>query len=255
MNFKRGQITIFIIIAIVIVVGALIYFFISYSDFTNKDSQEINILRQEVNSCLESVMLNTIFSNGLSGGYYLLEKDYLIFEDKDLYFGEKVPFYIMNSQQNIPSLSFLENEVALGVNDYLSFCLSELSFPFEVSYSFEEIDSKISINRNFINIDLFLPTIVRYEDSLVQVNEYKYRFFSDYYSLYTTAELLTKKQLDDLNFFCITCFLDIVEENNLNISTTELSAGKEVILVHSLFNNQTGEVFGFAHKFDFGVEK
>ncbi len=77
---KRSQITIFIILTIVILAVALIFYTIktkSSSENKEYDDNEINQINQLINDCVEQRAIDAIYLVGLQGGYVRLPDEYI----------------------------------------------------------------------------------------------------------------------------------------------------------------------------------
>src|SRR3989344_3107805 len=108
---KRGQVTIFVVVAVVIV--ALVG--ISYVVVNNKEkgsdtnlSPEAQVFKTYMDGCLKDVLRDSIVHIGLQGGYFSPPDS----EDRALdFFGEVVPYYLYEKENLIISEKRLVSEL------------------------------------------------------------------------------------------------------------------------------------------------
>ena len=119
---KKGQVTIFIIIAIVILVAIVLFFILR--DSSNSEipqTPETQALITAMDYCIESVggeALEIITGNG---GY--VEPP---FEESLDSFSGLIPYYYLNSQIKIPELSQVEREISSQIESEISLCIIKL---------------------------------------------------------------------------------------------------------------------------------
>lgn len=104
MESKKGQVTIFVILAILIVAGILLYFVlrkdvpekIKYSPGTEQ-------IYNFVQECLEDTAEEVIYNVGQGGGYYF---------PPEFSSDSGIVYYLVNGRNNMPSKEEIENEIS-----------------------------------------------------------------------------------------------------------------------------------------------
>lgn len=133
MNSKKGQVTIFIILAIIIVVGIILYFSLDIS-FGNSVPTDMRPVYDYYISCLQNEAESGISILGEQGGYIKVPdfeagSSYAPFSSQLSFFGQPVPYWMYLSGNNIlkeqvPSKKFMESEL----NDFMSEKLQSCDF-------------------------------------------------------------------------------------------------------------------------------
>ncbi len=185
---KRGQVTIYIIVGIVILAVFGIIFFLGSSvvkqDFQSelknvKVPEQIKPVKGYLDSCIEDVVYNGAQILGSSGGYIDIPIDDLsrgIFNEfsNSLEIGSsEVAYWYYKSSNNldktqIPSIGDMEKELEEYVNENVGFCLRDLdSFEYEgfdVEYDDFNVASNIEIKDTHIEARIYAPTDIKKGD-------------------------------------------------------------------------------------------
>ncbi len=247
-RFKRGQVTIFIIIAIILV-AIIILFFVFRQDKQKSFILETSSLKNFVESCLTSSLERVIFINSLQGGYYLVPEDSLIYNDYDFYFESKIPYYLIESKLLVPSKEDLENQISLGLEREFEDCLDFSEFPSKVTYDYESLEVDSQIINSFVEVDVKLPLVVKSEESAVILEDFNSKVDSNYFLLYSLAKQLSEDQSRDIDNLCLSCIVESAEEYGYNVSSQALISEDSYILINTLLDTERGMPFGFAYKF------
>lgn len=178
---KRGQVTLFIIIAIFIVAGILVYSFAIRPNLNSKDTPSVGFER-----CVSKALENQIEELAPTAGY---EGDYLSFT----YLNKEVPYFcytgtsleLCSVQTPSPKTIFeeaLRERVLPEIeNCYDTSILSLKLQGYEVEKG--EIETGLIINSNSIKVDIKAPTNV--EGATFE--EFSYSFGSNIYDMLILA--------------------------------------------------------------------
>ena len=98
---KRGQVGLFFIIGLVIVVIVGIVYFLVVPSFIQEEDNSADIVKTYVESCVETSIHEGNYELGKSGGYYVPPLNSL---------GD-VPYYLINKQKTIPSITKREKDL------------------------------------------------------------------------------------------------------------------------------------------------
>ena len=218
---KKGQVTIFIIIAIVIV-ALVVLFFAFRGDIQKKTIPAfVEPIENSFLFCLEETTLTGISLLELSGGN--LEEidfepgsEYMPFSSHLNFVGNEIPywFYISGNnipRENIPSVSEMESQLENYVEENIQGCGFEDFY--DQNYEFEKgfAEAKININDNSVIVDLDMDlSVLKGEDSFV-VKDHSININSKLGSLYKDAlEIYEQEQqtfflekygIDDLRLY------------------------------------------------------
>jgi hypothetical protein len=177
---KNGQVTLFIILAI-IVVGSIIAYFALRGSFSQDIPEEMRPVYDYYLSCLEEVSHQGIALLGQQGGYLDLPEfvpgsQYMPFSSQLDFLGQPVPYWMYVSGNNllkeqIPTLGSMESQLG----DFVSKRVSDCDFTdFErEGYSIYVDEGSVNVKINKLDVDLDINnrvTIFRGNQSVVVSN-------------------------------------------------------------------------------------
>jgi len=128
---RRGQVTIFIIVAIVIAVGVIIYFSLDFSSKANVPTELVPVYDYFL-SCLEETAQEGIVLLGTQGGYieapdFISGSSFMPFSSQLDFFGVGVPYWMYVSgnnliQEQVPTINSMESELGAYVGERIANC-------------------------------------------------------------------------------------------------------------------------------------
>lgn len=257
---KRGQVTIFIIIGVLVValVILLIYFkegvFGKALEAEEDDifalSQEAVRVRTYVDSCFDQALKDTLYANAIQGGYSsnVFGLNYSINDFDYVY-------YIEDGQINIPIKNKLENEIEIGVKRYLITCINFSEFSYDLNYDLADIQVESFIEDDKVKIKALFPITVTAFEVSSSFKFFTKEVFTNYSNYYKLAVDLTEEQEKHLDDFCISCAEIYASSYGLEAETVDFVDGNHYVIVYYLSNPETEtndpvEIFLFAHKFN-----
>ncbi len=164
LNSKRSQVTIFIILAIIIVVGVVLFFVLRGNLFQVSIPKELEPVYDYYLSCLQGETENAIAVLGTQGGYietpeFSPGSEYMPFSSQLSFLGIGVPYWYYVSgngikNEQIPSKEKMQEQL----NDYLKERLNECDFSqFEeqgLIIDFGEAEVSSVINDRSVSLDV-----------------------------------------------------------------------------------------------------
>jgi len=197
MRFRRGQVTIFIILAILVVSLVALFFVFKDKLITDKIPSEISPVYNTLVSCLQddlSIGVNVLESQG--GYIYIPEyeagSDYMPFSSQLDFLGNPIPYWYYVSGNNIereqvPSKSNMQNDIKKFVEATARTCLLDNYYSQGYEISMGNPDATVTINDNEVILDLNMDfSVLKGEESYL-INEHRIVFNSDLGSLYNSA--------------------------------------------------------------------
>jgi hypothetical protein len=168
---KRGQVTVFIILG-VLILGLIIGFFFLRNNSVIEELKvedktiETTFIKMFVENCLEKSLIESIKHVFSNGGYYNypINKKLLQFTNED----EKlsVPYYFIDDDVNIPSLNTIEDETAKATKDYVKMCVDDFnSFP-QHEITLEEPKVEVKFTKNRIKGNIFWPITISTKEEI-----------------------------------------------------------------------------------------
>ena len=179
---NKAQVTIFIIVALIIVAGIALFFVLRNGEPSSNIQSEFTPVYDYYISCLEENSYQGISLLGEQAGYiYLPEFEpgsaYAPFSSQLNFFGQGVPYWMYVSGNNllkeqVPSKSSMQEQLGDYVNERVSYC-DFTTFENEGFDIFIDPDSNVDASINDLNIDIDVKnklTIFRGNESVVFEN-------------------------------------------------------------------------------------
>jgi hypothetical protein len=206
MNFKRGQVTIFIILAIIIV-GAIIFYFSTDFTFVRSVPRDMRPVYDYYLSCLEGEVLEATTLMGEQAGYievpeFFPGSPYAPGSSQLNFFGQAVPYWLYLSGNNIlreqvPTISGMQKEL----NNYLEDRLDSCDFSeFEDAGYFVYVDEgKVNskINENNIEVEVKNKITIFKDDNSVLVENHDFDVKSKLGRFYNLARKVLEKEKEE----------------------------------------------------------
>ena len=159
---KKGQVTIFVIIAIVIVVAAASYFIFKDTLFPTKVSTTFEPIETNFLNCIQEKALVGIKILESKGGYienpdFIPGSQYMPFSSQLDFLGVGIPYWRSISGNNIPIDQVpTKSEIQNQLQDYLNSEIQNCKFNSFSSEGFQIIkgktNSEVSVNNNFVKV-------------------------------------------------------------------------------------------------------
>ena len=174
---KNGQVTIFIIIALLLVVAVGIVFVVK----NNSDKTTITApagtenIQDFVEQCLKNTAENGLVLIGRQGGYYAVPSPSIFYSGNDSESGEyytelssiTVPYYWDgSSSNNMPSIQIIESQLSLYVQGNLDNCLNNFSAFKQKGFDVQagEIKTETNILNEKVIVSLDYPVTIKKAD-------------------------------------------------------------------------------------------
>jgi len=241
---KRGQVTIFIIIAIILIAAVALYFVLRDKISVDKIPIEVEPVYTNLISCIEKTTEEGVEYLALHGGYYEVPKSISI-----AYFAEDIPYYYLNSRKYVPSIERVEGELENYIHNYLSNCLNFEEFENQ-GFEIKEGDLLVSVNmkEEEIRTKLDYPLTIKKGKSTKRLREFEIEIDSNVKKLLEVSEEVVDSYLEKPGFVCITCLEEISEAQDVEIKATPV---QDV----SIFEENNIIWFSISDKEDYSVDK
>lgn len=233
---KRGQVTVFVIIAILIVVAALLMM------YWNDISDALNLgypaqaqpVHDEIQNCVTQTAKDAIQIISMQGGYVSPASFYV----QTPY---RVAYWLNKSGDVSPSLNTVARELEWVMNYLLPACVYSINFS---KYSIENFTDGLVSSRAAIG-DEVVVFDVTYSISIdIADKSYTFRRFSDRENvrlgkIYKIARQIVSQQLKDGGEICMSCISDISFQNDIFIQLDSLQGES---IVPNIIDNKS-EIF------------
>ncbi len=229
---KKGQVTIFVILAIIVIASGILITVNYQKIFPNKTlSDDTAIISDYISDCIAQKTEEGMKIMSVQAGYINLPEfeqgsEYMPFSSQLNFLGTRIPYWFYFSGNNLqrmqkPSLEKMEEELAGYVNDSVYQCVPENLdvFGFDIHYDLEK-DTKVKINEKNIQTTVQWKVTVNYEGKTVNLDEHTAQLDTHFGQLYSEAEKIFEEEMQ--NTFLENYSLDVLRLN-APVSGFELS--------------------------------
>jgi len=211
---KRGQITVFMIIGVLILISVVLFFLLKSDIVKEEIPQEVILsgqnVRNYIQSCLETTAKEAILENGFSGAYFILPD----FSTTDLF--DNVPYYLVLGKNLAPSDEMIAEEIGKYVDSFLDLCLD--GFKTFEGYDIKEgqPSSEVKLSAKRIIVKTNLPITITIGDSTKDISKFEVQIPADqFYNNILTARKIVEGTGEEI---CLTCFSNLAKENDLFVN-------------------------------------
>lgn len=191
MQKKRGQITVFIVIGLILLLSVSLFFVARYwqSRVEVAAPEDIQPVVDYIQQCLDYTARDGITLAGIQGGYITVPEEISQnpFNHLPLIEGFQIPYWYYNGQNKIPSLQTIEKEISGYIDENIESCFN---FPALEGYVITPQGSplsEVSINEEDVTVVMNFPvTIIRNARSY-DWNDYKVGLDVKFKEVYDTA--------------------------------------------------------------------
>jgi|TARA_B100002003_G_scaffold142270_1_gene131635 hypothetical protein len=254
---KKGQITFFIILGIVLVVSFALIFYL-FQNSTDKGESEIQQIQSfelstspinsYVESCIESVGEDAILWIGNHGGYFEVPT-----YNPDDYQGTAYYFYV--DRNIMPSKEKIEQELSKYMDSELFFCIRNFIAFEEMGFEIEQgkINTTTMIRPNNVLFNVNFPIKISREQNTKQLVSFQGSINNVRLStIYDVSKSIIYEQMNDYNSVCLSCIIDGGIENDLHI---DISRGDNSSLLFTITDyntiiNDMPYEYRFANKYE-----
>ena len=250
----RAQISVFVIVAIVIVAIVIGFVYLNQSGSGNElegvlsklgVSSSASVIQSSISNCLEETSKDALVLVGIQGGFYNQPK-----KSFDLGWAF-IPYYYDQGEFLMPSKKEIEEELGSYVDENLKSCINNLNFmDFEVSSKLSK--TSVEINEGEVSFEIDLTMGFSKEEVSV---EYKLEnqplvIDSQLYEILEVAQYITDSHKEDPEMICINCVADMAKIRNLYVDMIDFS--DEVTVLNVISENVTSAdpyVFEFLNRY------
>jgi len=238
---SRGQVTIFIIIAIIIV-GAVALFFALREGIKEREAYtpEVAPIANFVEECIENTAEDVIYTIGQGGGYYF---------PPAFSTDSGIAYYLINNKSYMPSKKQIEEEISYFISSKLFFCTRNfVDFPeFEITQREIQTSSKIHENRVILNVKY--PLTIKKGESRLRIKDFEVEIPVRLGLVYSSVSGFIAEGIED--GICLSCLLNISETHDLYVDMFDYD-NETVIFIFKDENLKLNDVafeFVFANKY------
>lgn len=207
---RRGQASIFVIIAIVILGGILVYLIASGNFGVEEENPELKEVFDYYQGCIEQESKNALELAGTQGGYvdvpeYAPGSEYAPFSSQLNFLGFSVPYWYYVSgngviKEQVPSKAEIERQIEEYVAEGLEFCEFERFYSQGYLIERENPEVRVVIEEQKINVDLNGALSVSKGETFSRRNSYHAEIKSKFGKFYNIAREIYDEQKEKAFF-------------------------------------------------------
>ena len=245
MKKRKAQLTIFIIITILIIAAAALFFTLRGNlNLPGKPaSPETSEIQNFVQECLDESLEEVVFRIGEYGGYYFPQKiSTPVLE---------IPYYIKEGKNLMPSKEQIQEQISRGIERELFFCINNFaSFPeYEITKG-KITPPEVVIEPERVLVELNYPLTIIKGDSKSKIEDFNSEVPVRFGIVYDAAAEFVSESLKSHEGVCISCLFDISKENGFTSAYPNYDNNTYIFIIEdpqSKLNNKEF-VFVFANE-------
>ena len=255
---RHGQVTVFVIIAIILVAVAGVALFVTKEGNRPNDSRffssanskpELSNVRSAILDCRDNSILESLNTIGIQGGYASKKPE------KNLDIGWAfIPYYYYEGKYILPDRTFIEGELGKDIDTRFSGCIDKLRFNgFNVSH--ENSRTKALIKRKELSVSIDMPLTIKQDASAItlEMKDAPTVINSSLFEILEVAEYMTMTHKNDSEFICVTCVSDMAQERNLYVNTFSLVDNSVLVVISENYTSEKPYSFEFLNKYTQGT--
>lgn len=228
MKRKKGQITIFIIIAVLII--AVVGLFFVFKGGIQKEkpvNPEVAPIQNFVEECIYDTGENALYFIGLHGGYYVPSK-FSTFQG--------IPYYIKGNKTLMPTKEKIESEIAKYVNEALPLCTGNFTEfnDFQINQGIIKTQTIILDNEVILNVEYPLTITKGEEKSRIKKFD-GIKIPVRLGIIHNASNFIVNEHLKNTGEICMSCLLDLQEKENLFIMTQD-EINEDNTIIYNVFD-------------------
>ncbi|MEK6937542.1 MAG: hypothetical protein AABX04_00715 [Nanoarchaeota archaeon] len=249
---KRGQITAFIILGILILAATSLFLLFNQDVPASQDLINTDSVKMYVESCLEKSAVEGMQQVFAQGGYYNFPLDTHILELPGDYF--QLPYYFYSKKEILPPLSSIENEVSKAATLKFTLCVGNFTPYQKEGYDIKRglPAVKVSFQHKTIII-LNYPLNVKYGERNIEMSQFAVELPFDFLKKYTLMQNFVQEQEKDPQAFLLGKLSALAYEENDQINFEQYGNQGEDVVVDLTFNERLNNKvlsYSFALNYD-----
>ncbi len=238
---KEGQITIFVIIAVMLIVIIAGIIFINYINQKNPiNTAEISPISEFIMSCIKDNGNDAVRSIGVYGGYFEIG-----------YATEGgTPYYYDNGKYLMPSKEEIENQLSLYMNSYLNNCSFADFSDFQITKG--KIITIAQIENEKVTFNVKYPLTIKKDSRTYLLKNFKNIIIPVRLGvIYSSVKDFMNQSESHEGGICLSCLYDIGEKNDLYAEIYDYDSNTVLFIIRDrkiLIYNEPYQ-FNFAGKY------
>lgn len=219
MKYKKGQLTIFIILGIILVASVALYFVFRGGIVQEYSITDTGNVKNFVDDCIEQVGIDVLKQVSEGGGYYFPS-------DKSTSSG--LTIYYSEGQDYILPKEEIEEEISEFFKENLFFCTRNfIDFP-ELEINQEDIEVNTLIGDEAVSFEVDYPIRITKGESSDLLRDFEKTIPVRVGVVYDVSKEIVQSSREEI---CLSCILDKSLENDLYVDLNDLNENEVMFVV------------------------
>ncbi|MBT4166102.1 hypothetical protein HOE04_03630 [archaeon] len=252
---KKGQITIFIIVTIIIIaiVGTVIYLGKSKIDSENSKQffaqsnikPELNNIQDSIINCIDETSKQALILIGIQGGYY--EKPPQAFDMSWAF----IPYYYNQGQQLMPTKTMITNQLQQYTNEKTGLCLNKINLG-DFTLEYKNLQTTTQIQKQQVKFTIDTSITIEKENNKIkfETKEHPTTINSKLYEILEIADFITTSHNENPDLICINCVAQMSEERDVYTDMLEFDEQTTLIIISENKTSSEPYIFEFLNKYE-----
>jgi len=259
---KGAQVTLFIILALFLIVAIVCVFIISKDRVDQADimpAANIEALNDYISNCLEQTLTEGIILVGRQGGYYTFavsNASFITFSGSDYqpeplatqFNSIKIPYYIFDGENTAPSRDEIQNQISNYVIDKLNSCVKiERYGERGWSISQEPMIANTTIYENYTWIELKWPLTMKKGSTIIELRNFNARVnvrLGRVYDITRSLNFFQSAFANATGNVCLSCFMDY-KNNDFYTQVLVADDSSLIFVITDIKKEIEGEYYDF----------
>ena len=218
---KRGQVSVFLIVGVIVLLLVASLIFISKNYVAEETSLEkektfqgIQIgsnIQYYVEKCIQQTGEEALVYIGKHGGYYQLPK---VFDSEFM-----LPYYFYEKKNKVISREELERQLSLYLEDNLFFCLRNFKSFQQQGYRIEQgkMKTKTKLSKKSVSFKVTLPLYFVKGTLGKELTLFEAKVSARLQAVHKTIDLFMQEQEKKNDSICLSCLTKLAIDNDLRV--------------------------------------
>lgn len=243
-NRKRGQISVFVIIAVIIIVSVIGFFMVKNNNTPNKNiSPEVKPIYLVVENCIKQTSEDSIYYIGQSGGYFILPNESM---------SNNIAYYFKDGKNLMPTKADVQKQMQDYVNNLLFFCVKNFEDYPDFTVRGDNINTSVKIENDKVIFNIKYPLTIIKNNRTYYLRDFKDITINSRLGLiYDFINELIEEQMKHPKDVCVSCIVNSASEKNLYVNMNDFKEEGVIfrIIDKDVEINNEEYVFYFGTKF------
>ncbi len=240
MKSKKAQVTLFVIIAVVVVASVLLVYSTGMFQKLKESAmpEQVNVVKTDIDSCVEKSAQNAVSIISAQGGY--------VYPDSYFLDGNLMVGYWFYDTDTSPNTDKVEEDLSDLACLLIEDCVNLDKY--DITASSKDCTAKATIKTDRVDIEIIYPVSMTIADKAYSFNEFSAKVDVGLGKVENIGKEIVAEQAEHPEEICLTCLADIGEENNVLIDVNDKNESKLVTIT-----DENSEIFDNPYQFNFAI--